>query len=130
MFKWIQTQYRQWQERRFLRRHGVSSRVDYDYIYDPRINWSASCVRDFYHGYAQVARVDGVCLGVFHSHLQLRADIATWCRENCQGQVRIDILRASHVHGEWQLDELGGGDYYFVAFERDDDHTLFALRWS
>lgn len=129
MFKWIQTRYREWQERRFLRRHGVGSRADYEYIYDPRINWSASCVRDFYHGYAQVARVDNVCLG-FHSHRRRRADIAAWCRENCQGHVRVDMLRASHIHGEWQLDELGGGDYYFVAFERDDDHTLFALRWS
>ena len=128
MFKWIQTQYREWQERRFLRRYGVGSRAAYEYIYDPRIMWGASLVRDFYHGYAQVVRVDNVCLDL-RSHRQRRADIAAWCRENCQGHVRADMLRASHIHGEWQLDELGGGDYYFVAFERDDDHTLFALRW-
>jgi hypothetical protein len=31
--------------------------------------------------------------------------------------------------GEWQIDELGGGDYIVVAFTNDIDNTLFALRW-
>lgn len=137
MVTWVQTLRRRirfMQDRRFLRRHGCVSWKQYHRHYDPRVNYSATQVRDFYHGYP-----------VFHcfedyQHVAYDWDVhqsgfdrlQEWADANCQGRVRFDILRAINepsTNNEWVMNELGGWDYIFAAFENPRDYTLFALRW-
>jgi hypothetical protein len=31
---------------------------------------------------------------------------------------------------EWEFNDLGGGDYIFVAFNNEKDYMMFLLRWA
>jgi len=39
-------------------------------------------------------------------------------------------MRAPSTANEWEVNELGGGDYIFFACQDPQDYTLFLLRWS
>jgi hypothetical protein len=39
-------------------------------------------------------------------------------------------MKAPATANEWEINELGGGDYIFVAFKEQRDYTWFILRWN
>jgi hypothetical protein len=40
------------------------------------------------------------------------------------------VLNGPSTNWEWEVNELGGGDYIFFACQDPRDYTLFLLRWS
>lgn len=139
MIEKLAKKYQQWRDRRFLRRHHCSSWRQYHRVYDPGYYASASRVCDRYPGYPHVYCFDN------HSHFvyNLLADygpggvrygfdhVQTWCDKNLQHGYRMDCLRViKNYWDEWEVNELGGSDFVFVAFENEQDYMHFVLRWA
>jgi hypothetical protein len=144
MVETIKRQYQEWQERRFLRRHGCDNRTQYERMYDPDYNARATRTRDYYHGYPYVhcfedyrhyiyrVIADYGPGGVVYGH----TEIHQWAEANCQDKVRFDFLRVNkfdhHRMGTYDSDinEISGQDLVFVAFKNEQDYLMFLLRWS
>ena len=135
MIQKILDRYAQWKERRFLAKHGCKTREQYEHRYDPNVNYRASKIKDFYHGYPYVYcfenRIHDIYVwdlgfdGLYEPH--------KWCKENCVDNFRFDFHRAikyPSTSNEWEINDLGGGDYIFFACKDPKDYTLFLLRWS
>jgi hypothetical protein len=127
--------YREWSERRFLKRHGCETREEYDHRYDPDIVHRASRVKNFYKGYPYVHCFEDRQHIIYHWDLGYDGIwIATqWCKENLKGKYRFDfhrVIKEPSTANEWEVNELGGGDYIFFACQDPKDFTLFLLRWS
>lgn len=147
MFNRLKQRYQAWQERRFLKRHGCTSRAQYERIYDPDHNAWADRTQDYYHGYPYVH-----CFEDYRHYIyQMLADygpggriyghseVDKWARENCLDKVRFDFLRV-HKQGaigwdgsvteEWCINEISGSDLIFVGFKDERDYIFFKLRWA
>jgi hypothetical protein len=128
------TRYKEWSEKRFLKKHGCKTREQYDRKYDTDIIHRATRIKDFYRGYHYVHCFEN------HDHIIYELDIAydgvyvaiQWCTENLKGKFRFDYHRAwaPSTADEWEVNELGGGDYIFFACQDPKDYTLFLLRWA
>lgn len=58
-------------------------------------------------------------------------DMIDWCEENCEQKFRFDHLRViQNFYGQWEINEIAGGDYVFAAFKSREDLALFLLRWG
>jgi YHS domain-containing protein len=130
----IKHHYHAWQERRFLKKHGCENRAQYERRYDPDYNIRASRVKDYYHGYKHVHCITDRDHTIYFWDLGwdgLTA-IHNWCKENCKDKFRIDPLRVikDSYTDEWEINEIGGGDYYFIAFKDEQDMMWFTLRWA
>lgn len=147
MISFIKNHYNQWQERRFLKRHGCSTREQYDRKYDPDYNYNADRVKNFYHGYPYWHVFENGshhCYKLLYDHgpgghRYGYHDIQDWCKENAQHKFRMDFLRVFEqtpigLNGaeetEWWINEIGGGDHVFIAFKDPEDFFMFKLRWS
>ena len=144
MFTKIQQRYQEWQERRFLRRHGCENRTQYERMYDPDYNARATRTRDYYHGYPYVYCFEDYNHYIYHPIADYgpggvrsgHTEIRRWAKENCQDKVRFDFLRVNksdHTRmGTYDSDinEISGQDLVFVAFKSERDFTFFMLKWS
>jgi hypothetical protein len=123
-----------WKERRFLRKHGCETRIQYSRWYDPNCHRGANRIRDYYHGYpfiysfefGKISMVD--LLGDWYQGID---DIREWCNKNCHNKWRDDYHRVwrENEDEDWRMDEMGGGDVLFFAFKEERDLMLFILRW-
>lgn len=129
----IKAKYNTWIEKRFLARNGCKDWATYHRMTDTDINWRASRVKDFYHGYPYVYCIEN------HKHFAYFWEIHTdgmwvmsnWCDENCKDKYRFDFHRViKNYWNDWEVNEIGGGDYIFAAFKNERDFTMFALKWS
>ena len=126
----LKSSYDDWRERRFLRKHGCKNREQYNLKYDPLHNPRANRLVDFYHGYKYIYCFEN------HKHdkISLLTVVTIWClEENLSGKWRFDVHRAikyPSTGNEWEINEIGGGDYIFAAFTDERDYMLFTLRWS
>lgn len=117
----------------YLKKKGWTEE-QYQNINDPDRNLRASRIKDYYHGYP--------CITVFESS---RGDpwtryptwiegydaIQSWCKENCSDKWRTDIHRViQNYWGEWELNDIGGGDALFFAFKSQEDCFMFKLKWG
>lgn len=138
MFRHALERYRSWSEYRFLRKHGCTTRKEYNRKYDPDYNCRATRIADYYHGYPYVYCFEdehhfayahiadygpgGVRWG-FH-------DINDWCEQHLTHKFRMDGHRVyKYFNDEWAINEIGGGDYIFAAFKSEVDYLHFRLRW-
>jgi hypothetical protein len=39
-------------------------------------------------------------------------------------------MNAPATAWQWEINELGGGDYIFAAFKNEQDFNWFLMRWS
>lgn len=134
----IKEKYKYYRDRAFLKKHGCETWEEYNRRYDPDYNIRATRIKDIYHGYPYVYRFD------YNQHFAYRLlydygpggqrygyhDINDWCNDNLSGKFRFDGHRVIKYNNEWEVNELGGGDYIFAAFEDEKDYTYFLLRWS
>jgi hypothetical protein len=102
----------------------------------------ADKVKNYYHGYHYThmyLSVRGYPWTSFDDWLQGLDHLREWCRDNCKGHWREDILRVykqtaiswdSTTEEEWHINDIGGGDALFFAFTDEHDYMLFLLRWS
>ena len=141
MFETIKARYKSFKEQRFLKRHGCETRKEYNRMYDPDYNIRATRIVDIYHGYPHVycfenrknfaytLLYDWGPGGFRHGF----DDIIDWCEENLRDKFRMDshrVIKYPSTANQWEVNELGGGDYIFAAFKDPKDYTHFLLRWS
>ena len=126
---------------RKLKKSGYRSWAVYGRNNDPSITWHASRVKDFYCGYKYVYCFEdrkhyaydllydygpgGIRYG--------NDDIYDWMDQHATFTSRMDMHRAikyPSTANEWEFNDLGGGDYVFVAFKNEKDYMLFLLRWA
>ena len=61
--------------------------------------------------------------------------MSNWCEKNCKGKHRYDIHRVVlensdiTINNDYWFNDLGGYDYLFFAFEKEEDYAWFCLRW-
>jgi hypothetical protein len=125
--------YVDWKERRFLKRHGCENRKQYERRYDPDIHYRATEIKQFYHGYPYIHCFENRAHQIYWWDLGLDGskEIVEWAEANLEGKFRFDGHRCiKNYWGEWEINEIGGGDYYFVAFKSDLDMFNFKLRWA
>lgn len=136
----IKNKYKSWSDRRFLKKHGCDNWNQFHYRNDPDVNYRATEVKQYYHGYPYVYRFE-------RTHQIYDWDIcySGWdivesqVKINCQGKFRFDALRVMPQNGigidgkvetVWFINEMGGGDYIYVAFKEPKDYTMFLLKWT
>jgi hypothetical protein len=135
MLTTIKTRYKEWKDLCFLKKHGCENWEQYHYRFDPDIHKVATRIQDFYQGYPYVYCFEN------HNHDVYYWDVAVdgiyvlskWCKKNCKDKFRFDFHRAMNAPAtayEWEINELAGGDYIFVAFKDPKDYTWFLMRWS
>ena len=127
----IKERYKKWQERKFLERHGCNHWEQYHHRHDPKVYWPATTIANFYHGYPHRFVFEDHKHDVYYWDFSWDGSrvVHDWCAANCVGKYRMDFHRCRQGSGEWVFDELGGGDYIWVAFEDERDLVLFILRW-
>jgi len=135
MYKKIIVWYQDWREQRFLRKHGCRNREEYNLKYDSLHNPIATRLVDFYHGYKYIYCFENHKHQIYYWDLAYVGsyNVTKWCRKNLSGKWRFDVHRAikyPSTGNEWEINELGGGDYIFAAFTDERDYMLFTLRWS
>lgn len=131
--------YKKWQDKLFLQRQGCKNWDEYHHRYDAKVNWSATRIDDFYHGYRHRfifdhkhkiynwdLHWDGNSIVNYGQH----GDVKAWCKTNCSGKYRMDFHRCCQINNEWIFDELGGDDYIWIAFDDERDLMLFILKWA
>ena len=130
-----------WRERRFLRKHGCETRAQYERKYDPDVFHRATRIKDYYHGYPYVYCFENHQHDVYHwdVHIDGIYMLEQWIASQGMGKHRFDwhrVYRQTPIgldgpeEPEWWINELGGGDYIFVAFKEPKDFTWFLLRWT
>lgn len=135
LLTYLRTKIKSWKDNRFLRKHGCDSWEQYNYRFDPDIFKPATRIKDFYHGYPYFYCFEDHKHDVYHWDVGYDGIyvLSQWIDANCKGKYRFDFHRAinepSTAH-QWSINELGGGDYIFVAFKEERDFNWFLLRWS
>jgi hypothetical protein len=117
---------------RYLKRVGWTQ-AEYDRAYDPGTNFRASRVKDMYPGYPYVFELE-YALGFwtqFGDWAQGLSIMKDWAQEHCKDKWRDDFHRVIKDYwGDWECNELGGGDVLFFAFKSEQDCMWFTLRWT
>ena len=101
---------------------------------DPDRNIRASRIKDYYHGYTHLVAFEssqGDPWSRYPSWIQAYNAIEEWCYENCKDKWRTDIHRViKNYWGDWEQNDLGGGDALFFAFKNQEDCFMFKLKWG
>ena len=137
---YFRTRIKQWRDDRFLKRHGVRTWAQYNHQYDSDINRSCTRIKDFYHGYPYWHIFENhkhYCYELLYDYgpggyRYGYFDADDWCKDNCKDKYRFDIHRVikyPSTANQWEMNDLGGGDYIFAAFKNQRDFLLFSLRW-
>lgn len=116
-----------------LWKHGYKDWAVYQRMTDPDIMWTAIKIVDFYHGYRYVYCIENRNHQVYYWDLGMDGgwQLQQWCRKNCKDKFRFDAHRViKNRWGEWEVNEIGGGDYVFAAFKSERDFNWFMLKWS
>ena len=126
---------------RKLKKSGYKSWEHYRRWNDPDTLCRATRVKDFYHGYKYVHCFEDRN----HYAYELLYDygpggikygddeIVEWLDKNAKFTSRIDmhrVIKCPATADQWEFNDLGGGDYIFVAFKEEKDYMMFLLRWS
>lgn len=131
----LRKQYQEWKDRRFLRRHGCETWKQYHRQYDTDISPRSTRIKDFYCGYPYWYIFENREHQIYWWDMAYdgSADIITWCEDNCRDKFRFDcfrVIKYPSTAGQWEMNEIGGGDYYFAAFKDERDFLMFTLRWA
>ena len=136
----IRQRYQTRRDQRFLKKHHCDTWEQYHRNYDPDVWRGCDRVKDWYHGYPHVHCIDNqhhYAYKLLYDHgpggyRYGYDDIWKWCKENCKNKYRPDIHRVmkNHWSDQWEMNELGGGDYVFFAFKDERDYMMFLLRWA
>lgn len=117
----------------YLKNKGWTEEQYQDY-YDPDRNQRASRIKDYYHGYAHIVSFEssqGDPWTRYPTWIDAYSAIEEWCKENCEDKWRTDIHRVIKDHwGNWQMNDIGGGDVLFFAFKSEEDCFMFKLKWG
>ena len=132
--------YKLYKDRRFLKRNGCTTWKQYYWKNDPRVYLYADRVHNFYKGYQFISVFESSrpFYELYGDWLEGLTALKDWCDSNCKGHWRCDLLRVIKHTGvfmngseiEWYMNDIGGHDILFFAFDDDRDYMLFTLRWN
>ena len=134
----LKARIRKYRAERKLEKSGCSSWYMYRRKFDTAYNIRATKINDCYHGYKFIHSITDhghyayQFLYYYDWHIQRCGydEMVDWCNENLKHKHRFDFHRVINYQGEWEINELGGSDYLFVAFEDEKDYIHYMLRWS
>ena len=151
-WKTIKDKWQAYKDRRFLKKHNVSTWEQYNHVYDPDANRRADRVKEYFKNYKHVIMIENydnyayelICDYGPGGQVYGYGKINDWCKENITAKWRVDILRVFKQTGltqigngidwieepEWFINEIGGRDYLYYAFMSDEDAFRFKLRWG
>jgi hypothetical protein len=135
ILKKIKNKYKVWKETYFLKKHGCETWEQYHYRYDPDVVYRASTLKNFYNGYPYIYCFQDHTHDVYYYDFAYDGtfEVTKWCKDNLVDKFRFDFhraLKAPSTGDDWNINEIGGGDYLFFACKNPQDFTLFMLRWS
>ena len=134
VFENIKQRFRSYKERIFLKKHGCETWKEYNRRYDPDYNVKACRITDVYYGYNHVHCFEdrGHEIYDWDIHFDGIYVIDKWCEANLEHKFRFDFHRVIKdiYFNQWEINEIGGGDYIFAAFKDSQDFALFKLRWA
>lgn len=119
----------------YLKKRGWTEE-EYQNYEDPDRNICATRIKDYYFGYPYTHAFTSTRTlpwTEFGNWMDCYEEMNRWCKANCRGKFRSDILRvfkAPSTGNEWELNDIGGGDALFYAFKDPKDYTMFCLRWG
>lgn len=119
----------------YLKKRGWTEE-EYQNYEDPDRNIRCSRVKDYYHGYQHIhafTSTQTLPWTKFENWLDCYEEMNQWCKSNCKGKFRSDILRVIKcpaTANEWELNDIGGGDALFYAFKDSRDFAMFCLKWA
>lgn len=126
-----------WKDACFLKRHGCETWEQYNRKYDSDCDKFAQTPRQYFKGYSRVYAMTDLTHSMYFSDIAYDGYyvINKWLKQNCTGKHRIDILRVVYDSdhssvGDMYINEIGGRDFYFIAFKDEKDYLLFLLRWA
>lgn len=137
----IKSKYRTWKENRFLKKHGCKTREEYDRYYDPDHVPRATQIKNFYQGYKHIHCFDNHSSDIYKiiydygpgGYRDGFDDVYDWCKEHLQGKWRYDchrVINCPATAWQWEINEIGGHDIWFFAFQDDEDYFIFKLQWG
>lgn len=132
---------RKYKAERKLEKSGYKSWDVYRRMRDPDVVYYANRVKDFYQGYKFVHCIENrnhYAYELLYDYgpggIRYGADdIYDWMDKTARFKSRMDmhrVIRYPSTANEWEFNDMGGGDYIFVAFKDEKDYMLFLLRWS
>ena len=116
----------------YLKKKGWTEE-QYQKYEDPDYSDRPNKIKDCYHGYPYIhvyTTSRGDPWTRYESWIETFKAMEAWCKETCKDKWRTDILRVIDVNGEWEQNEIGGGDALFFAFKDLEDSFLFKLKWG
>lgn len=133
--------YKDYKDRAFLKKHGCKTWEQYHREFDPDYNYRATRIKDYYHGYPHVYCFENLNHQIYYTDtstaIRNLVTIEEWCKKNLKGKFRFDFHRvfktnrySDTLETEWEINEIGGGDFIFFACKDKTDYLLFLLRWS
>lgn len=127
--------FNKFQHERYLKKRGWTEK-EYQQYEDPNCNRRATRLKDYYGGYPHFHAFTSTRTlpwTEFSNWMDCYEQMNQWCDTNCKNKWRSDIHRVINnpaTSYEWELNDIGGGDALFYAFEDSKDYTMFLLRWS
>jgi len=130
-----------YQHQQYLKKMGWTEEA-YKRQTDPDVTKTADRVSYFYHGYPHVyvyttSNVDPFTRYEIWSNAY--SEMTKWCDKHCRGKTRNDIMRVyeqtaidinGDTHKDWFINDIGGQDALFFAFQDSKDYSMFLLKWS
>lgn len=135
----LKARIRKYRAEKKLEKSGCQTWHMYRRKYDTGYNGRATRIVNCYHGYKYIYPITDhkhyayQLIGYYGHGIQRFGydDIAEWCRENLKHKHRYDFQRViTNYNGEWEVNEIGGSDYWFLAFTDEKDYIHFMLRWA
>ena len=131
---WIKYRYLEWQWDRVLKRSIHTTWEAYFRWNDPDFDYRGRTLRDQFHGYEYIARVDYAKLPTRFNPLfgpiEYCDEMLEWCEKNCRRKYRNHWERVVQDHaGQYLPNGIGGTDELFFGFKDERDYIMFTLRW-
>lgn len=132
MFTKIVELYKEWKQKRFFKKHGVENWEEYNIKYDPDFDYGGYAISEMFHGYPNVMLIPNPTLVAdMFGPCIYSAPIIDWCKENCKGKYRVQIVSVIvDEHGKFIYSGKYGEDELFVSFKNEDDAMLFLLTYD
>lgn len=140
MYNALKQKYKEFKDRRFLKKHYCKTWEEYNYRHDPDVSYREYVVKHYYRGYQYVyaaEREDHYSYKLLYDYGPGGTrygfqDIADWCKLQCKGKYRADWLNSykNDFFDEWQINDIAGQYRMFFAFQNQSDFVNFLMKWS
>lgn len=127
--------YKDWKEKRFLRKHGCATRKQYERRYDPDTDYYAHSIKQFYKGYEHIAIFppEGYADYGFHGvqpFFNSIDEMEEWCENNCVDKWRHDWHRGIRCINDFEFNGIGNEDIVSFVFKNTNDAMMFKLKFE